>query len=43
MEELARKKPARILKSSVNGGELVVNKLEEPYPTECYNHGRLAK
>lgn len=35
----------RILKSSsINGGdELVINKLEEPYPTECYNHGRLAK
>ena len=32
-------RPVRILKSSVNGDELVINRLEEPYPTECYNHG----
>lgn len=37
-------RPARMLKSSINGGEeLTINRLEEPYPTECYNHGRLAK
>ena len=36
-------KPARILKSSINGDEATINRLEEPYPTECYNHGRLAK
>lgn len=43
--EVSPERPARILKtSSINGGdELVINKLEEPYPTECYNHGRLAK
>ena len=36
-------RPARILKSTVNRDEAVINKLEEPYPTECYNHGKLAK
>jgi len=36
-------RPVRILKSSVNGDEAVINKLEEPYPTECFNHGKLAK
>lgn len=26
--------------STINDqGELVIYKLEEPYPTECYNHG----
>ena len=39
------RRPARMLKSSVNNGneELTINRLEEPYPTECYNHGRLAE
>ena len=32
-------RPVRILKSSVNGDEAVINKLEEPYPTECLNNG----
>ena len=30
--------------SSINEeGELVIHRLEEPYPTECYNHGQMAK
>ena len=30
--------------STINDqGELVIYKLEEPYPTECYNHGQMAK
>ena len=33
---------ARVLKSSINGDEAVINRLEEPYPTECYNQGKLA-
>lgn len=30
--------------STVNDqGELVIHRLEEPYPTECYSHGQMAK
>lgn len=36
-------RPARILQSVINGDEAVIHRLEEPYPTECYNHGKLAK
>ena len=36
------RRPARILKSTVNGDEAVIHRLDEPYPTECYNHGKLA-
>ena len=38
-----RSRPARILQSVVNGDEATIHRLEEPYPTECYNHGKLAK
>ena len=41
--EIKADRPVRILKSTINGDEAVINKLEEPYPTECYNHGKLAK
>ena len=41
--EFSVRRPARILKSSINGDEAVINRLEEPYPTECYNHGKLAR
>lgn len=40
---LESSRPARILKSVINGDEATINRLEEPYPTDCYNHGRLAK
>lgn len=36
-------RPSRVLKSVVNGDEATIHRLEEPYPTECYNHGKLAK
>jgi len=36
-------RPVRNLKSTINGDEAVINRLEEPYPTECYNHGKLSK
>ena len=36
-------RPVRILKSSSKGDEMIINRLEEPYPTECFNHGKLAK
>jgi hypothetical protein len=39
--EVAR--PGRILKSVINGDEATINRLEEPYPTECYNYGQLSK
>jgi len=30
--------------STINDqGELVIHRLDEPYPTECYNHGQMAK
>ena len=38
-----RTRPARVLQSTVNADETTINRLEEPYPTECYNHGKLAK
>ena len=42
--QIQNDRPVRILKSSINGkDEAVINRLEEPYPTECYNHGKLAK
>lgn len=36
-------RPARILKSVINGDIATINRLEEPYPTECYNGGKLSK
>lgn len=36
-------RPARILQSVINGDEATIHRLEEPYPSECYNHGKLAK
>lgn len=36
-------RPGRRLKSTVNSDEAIINRLEEPYPTDCYNHGNLAK
>ena len=36
-------RPVRMLKSTINGDEAVINRLVEPYPTECFNHGKLAK
>ena len=41
--QISADRPARILKSTINGDEAIINKLDEPYPTECYNHGKLAK
>ena len=42
--QIQNDRPVRILKSSINGkDEAVINRLEEPYPTECYNHGQMAK
>ena len=41
--DISMDRPRRMLKSTINGDEITINKLEEPYPTECYNHGRLAK
>ena len=41
--QITSDRPVRILKSTINGDEAVINKLEEPYPTECFNHGKLAK
>jgi len=35
-------RPGRVLKSVINGDEAMINRLEEPYPNECYNHGKLA-
>jgi len=35
-------RPGRVLKSVINGDEAMINRLDEPYPTECYNHGKLA-
>ena len=32
-----------MLKSIVNGNQATIHRLEEPYPTECFNHGKLAK
>ena len=30
--------------SAINDeGELIIHRLDEPYPTECYNHGQMAK
>ena len=30
--------------SAINDeGEIVIHRLDEPYPTECYNHGQMAK
>ena len=41
--DVSVRRPARILKSTVNGDEAVIHRLEEPYPTECYNHGKLPR
>lgn len=41
--DISARRPARILKSTINGDEAVIHRLEEPYPTECYNHGKLAR
>ncbi len=32
-----------MLKSVINGDEATIQRLEEPYPSNCYNHGKLAK
>lgn len=36
-------RPGRMLQSEVKGNQVTINRLEEPYPTECFNHGKLTQ
>ena len=42
-QDMTVTRPGRILKSVINGNEAKINRLEEPYPTECFNSGKLSK
>lgn len=39
MAEVGENKGGRQLSTINDQGELVIYRLDEPYPTECYNHG----
>ena len=39
LEEVGEHKGGRQLSSINDKGELIIHRLDEPYPTECYNHG----
>ena len=39
MAEVGEHKGGRQLSTINDQGELVIYRLDEPYPTECYNHG----
>ena len=43
LAEVGEHKGGRQLSSINDQGELIIHRLDEPYPTECYNHGQMAK